>query len=192
MTELNKIENPMNTTKTKTLNIHPVTIELKGVKSYTFQILLVGMAVALPYIAHTAGAPVRYLLPMHWAVILAGLVYGWRSGAITGLLAPVVSFLISGMPLPHILGPMTIELFTYGIIAGLLRESFKLNAFASVAVALIAGRILFVISILLFGSVSGSIPAYIQAAMLPGLAAGLAQIIILPFIAKWWVEKERK
>jgi hypothetical protein len=87
---------------------------------------------------------------------------------------------------------MTIELFTYGIIAGLLRESFKLNAFASVAVALIAGRILFVISILLFGSVSGSIPAYIQAAMLPGLAAGLAQIIILPFIAKWWVEKERK
>jgi hypothetical protein len=182
----------MNTSQNKTLALNSTTLELKGIKSYTFQILLVGLAVVLPYIAHTAGAPVRYLLPMHWAVILAGLVYGWKSGAITGLLAPIVSFLISGMPLPHILAPMTIELFTYGIIAGFLRENFKLNAFVSVAAALIAGRILFVISVLSFGSVSGSIPSYIQTAMLPGLAAGLAQIIILPFIAKWWVEKERK
>jgi hypothetical protein len=183
---------PMNTFQNKTLALNSTTLELKGIKSYSFQILLVGLAVVLPYIAHTAGAPVRYLLPMHWVVILAGLVYGWRSGAITGLLAPIVSFLVSGMPLPHIIAPMTIELFIYGFTAGLLRETFKLNAFASAAIALVSGRILFVIAVLLLGSVPGTITAYIQAAMLPGLAAGLAQIIILPFIAKWWIEKERK
>ncbi len=129
---------------------------------------------------------------MHWAVILAGLVYGWKSGAITGLLAPIVSFMISGMPLPLILGPMTIELFTYGILAGFLRENVKMNSFASVAIALAAGRIMFLISVLALGSVSGSFTVYAESAMLPGLAAALAQIIILPFISKWWVNSERK
>jgi niacin transporter len=180
----------MFTTKDKTLTLNSTTLELKGIKSYSFQILLVGLAVVLPYIAHYAGAPVRYLLPMHWAVILAGLVYGWRSGAITGLLAPVVSFMISGMPAPHILAPMTIELLIYGIITGLLRENFKMNSFASVAIALIAGRIIFLISVLLLGSVSGSFLSYTESAMLPGIGAVLAQIAILPFIAKWWVDKE--
>ncbi len=182
----------MTRTQNKTLTLNSTTLELKGAKSYSFQILLVGLAVVLPYLAHFTGAPVRYLLPMHWAVILAGLVYGWRSGAITGLLAPVVSVLISGMPAPHILAPMTIELFTYGVITGLLRENFKMNSFASVAIALIAGRILFLISVLLLGSVSGSFFSYTEAAMLPGIAAAIAQIAILPFAAKWWVNKESK
>ncbi len=182
----------MNTTQNKTLVMNSTTLELKGIKSYSFQILLVGLAVALPYIAHFTSAPVRYLLPMHWAVILAGLVYGWRSGAITGLLAPVVSFMISGMPAPHILAPMTIELFTYGIVAGLLRENFKLNSFASVAIALVTGRILFLIAVLLLGSASGSFLSYTESAMLPGIAAVILQISILPFAAKWWVNRESK
>jgi niacin transporter len=182
----------MNTTQNKTLAMQSTTLELKGMKSYTFQILLVGFAVVLPYTAHVAGAPVRYLLPMHWAVILAGLVYGWKSGAITGLLAPVVSFMISGMPAPHILGPMTIELFAYGTITGLLRENFKMNSFVSVAIALAAGRILFLTAVLLLGSFSGSFLSYTESAMLPGIGAVLAQTAILPYAAKWWVNKESK
>jgi niacin transporter len=182
----------MNTSQDKTLALKSTTLELKGIKSYSFQVLLVGLAVVLPYIAHSAGAPVRYLLPMHWAVILAGLAYGWRSGAITGLLAPIVSFMISGMPAPQILAPMTIELFTYGVITGLLRENLRMNAFFSVAAALITGRIIFAAAVLLLGSVQESIEVYFITALLPGLAAGAAQIIILPFIAKWWISKERK
>jgi uncharacterized membrane protein len=182
----------MNTTQNKALTINTTTLELKGIKSYSFQILLVGLAVALPYIAHFSSAPVRYLLPMHWAVILAGLVYGWRSGAITGLLAPIVSFMISGMPAPHILAPMTIELFAYGVITGLLREAFKMNSFAAVTIALITGRILFLISVLLLGSAQGDFLVYTESSMLPGIGAVIAQITILPFAAKWWVNKESK
>lgn len=182
----------MNTSQKKTLILNSTTLELKGIKSYTFQIILVGLAVVLPYTAHFTSAPVRYLLPMHWAVILAGLVYGWRSGAITGLLAPIVSFMISGMPAPHILTPMTIELFAYGIITGLLRENFKMNSFASVAIALAAGRVFFLIAVLLLNSVSGSFFGYASEAMLPGIAAAAAQILLLPFLAKWWISRESK
>jgi niacin transporter len=182
----------MNIVKEETFALEHNVLKLRGIRSYLFQILLVGLAVVMPYIAHSAGAPVRYLLPMHWAVILAGLVYGWRSGAITGLLAPSVSFLISGLPAPHILAPMTIELFTYGIVTGLLRENLRMNAFVSVAAALTAGRLLFVITVLLLGSVQGSINIYVLSALLPGLAAGAVQIFILPLAAKWWIRKERE
>jgi hypothetical protein len=76
------------------------TLVLSGSQAIVFQTSLFGAAVILPVLAHWFNAPVRYLLPMHWPVILAGLVYGWRGGALTGLLAPSVSYLVSGFPLP--------------------------------------------------------------------------------------------
>ena len=75
-----------------TLNpLHPRALTLQ------FGLVLAG-AWALPALIHLLGLPVRQLLPMHWPAILAGLVYGWRSGAVIGAASPIVSYLISGMP----------------------------------------------------------------------------------------------
>ena len=81
----------------KSITLDKTILELKSVKSFLFQLLFIGLAVLLPTIAHLTGAPV-ILLPMHGTVILAGLVYGWRGGAISGFLSPIVSFMITGMP----------------------------------------------------------------------------------------------
>lgn len=167
------------------------TLPLSGFRAYIFQISLVGAAVILPMIAHLSGAPVRYLLPMHWPVILAGLVYGWRGGALTGFLAPVVSYFISGFPSPAILPSMTVELLTYGLLIGLLRERTKLSPFLSVAIALVFGRIVFVASVLLGNLVATNQLEYFQAALMPGLVAALCQIALLPLLAKWWVKQEQ-
>ncbi len=59
---------------------------------------LLASALVLPAIAHLLGAPVRWILPMHWPAVLAGLVYGWRGGLVVGALAPLVSFILSGTP----------------------------------------------------------------------------------------------
>jgi membrane-associated HD superfamily phosphohydrolase len=176
----------------KELILKNPTLPLKGIKSYLFQILFVTIAVILPTIAHLSGAPVRFLLPMHWAIILAGLVYGWRGGLISGLLAPIVSYMISGMPMPGILLQMTAELAAYGAIAGLMRENLRLNIFAATALALAAGRFVFIVMVFSMGSYSGAFTEYLKAAMLPGLIAGALQIAILPFIAKWWINKEQQ
>jgi hypothetical protein len=168
------------------------TLSISGYRAYIFQVTLMLTAVALPVVAHSLGAPVRYILPMHWPVILAGLVYGWRSGVLTGFFTPVVSYIISGYPLPHIIPSMTVELLTYGMVAGLLRERFQYSAFASTAIALVIGRIVFLLSIFILNPIGTNHVQYFQTALLPGLIAAVFQIALLPFVARWWVNKERE
>jgi len=168
------------------------TLSINNLRAYSFQVLLISAAVLLPLAAHLSGAPVRVLLPMHWVVLLAGLVYGWRGGAITGFMAPIVSFLLSGFPYLPMLPSMTLELLTYGFIAGFLRENQIVNSYWSVAVALVAGRLVFIGSVLVGNSDIENYASYFQAALLPGIITGFAQIALLPFSAKWWVDQETK
>jgi niacin transporter len=180
----------LNTDQT-VISLSKPTLPLSGLRAYAFQVLLVGAAVILPLIVHLSGAPVRYFLPMHWVVVLSGLVYGWRSGAITGFLSPIVSYFISGFPLLYILPSMMLELFTYGLVVGFLYERSKLNPWLSVAISLLAGRTVFIAYILLGNLFATNQLEYLEAALIPGLFAALFQIALLPSLAKWWVKKEQ-
>ena len=42
------------------------------------------------------------------------------------------------------------------------------------------------------GAISTSLPAYLQAAMLPGLLAALAQVVLLPLLAHVWVTRAHR
>jgi niacin transporter len=168
------------------------TLSFSGYRAYVFQVVLISAAVVLPVAAHLSGVSVRFLLPMHWPVILAGLVYGWRAGVLTGALAPIVNYLISGYPLPVILPSMTVELLTYGLATGILREVFRLNPFVSVAIALVLGRIVFIGSVLLGNVVPTEHRGYFQAALTPGIIAAVLQTVLLPFVAKWWIRQETR
>ena len=168
------------------------TLPFAGIKAFAYEIVLVAAAVALPVAAHLFNAPVRYLLPMHWAIILAGLVYGWRAGALAGLVVPSISYLLSGMPYPSVLPSMTAELLIYGFVTGILREKTGLNAFSSVAIALAAGRIAFIAFAFFTNSEVTSFASYFQTALMPGLGAAVCQIILLPFVAKWWINSVKR
>jgi niacin transporter len=167
------------------------TLPLSGLRAYGFQASLIGAAVILPVVAHLSGAPVRYILPMHWPVIIAGLVYGWRGGAMTGFLAPIVSYSLSGFPSPSILPSMTLELLTYGFLTGFLRERTDLSPFLSVAIALLAGRVIFVAAVFFGNVVTTNHLEYFQVALLPGLIAAACQIALLPLLSKWWIRQDR-
>ena len=173
-----------------TISLNRPTLALSGARALVLQASLIGAAVILPLLAHLSGAPVRYLLPMHWPVVLAGLIYGWRGGALTGLLAPIMSYFISGFPLPGILPSMTVELLVYGSLTGLLRERTAMSPFLSVAIALVCGRIAFAASVLVGGVMVGDYHRYFPAALLPGIGAGVFQIALLPLFARWCVNKE--
>ena len=183
----------MSANHNQTIALNKLTLAFWSTKSLLMQGLLVIAAVGLPSIAHLVGAPVRLLLPMHWPILLAGLVFGWRGGLLVGLLAPICSFAISGYPLPDILPAMTIELGGYGILTGFLKEKIHLNNFASIAIGLLAGRLVFIAAI--FAGFGGATPAnshYFAAAMFPGLIAAVAQIITLPLLADWWIKTANK
>jgi len=169
------------------------TLPWSGARAISIQAaLLLLSAFALPAAMHAAGLPVRLLLPMHWPVILAGLVYGWRSGALLGAACPSLSFLLSGWPLPPVLPAMTLELAAYGLVAGALRERLRWNEFASIAVALLAGRAIFLGAAIATGWTGPDLPTYLRTAMAPGLVAAALQIALLPPLAHWWVGRSSR
>lgn len=167
-----------------------VTLSASGIRALSLQaILLVAASVLLPAAAHLAGLPVRLLLPMHWPVVLVGLIYGWRSGAIVGLAAPGLSYVISGMPYPAVLPAMTVELAVYGLLAGIFREQLRWNLFLATAMAVVGGRLVFLVAAIATGASGPSTSEYVRAALIPGFAAALAQVLVLPLVAKWWVRR---
>ena len=170
-----------------------VTLPARGLRALSIQaVLLVSASFLLPAAAHLFHLPVRWLLPMHWPVLLVGLTYGWRSGALVGMAAPALSFLLSGMPRPEILPAMTVELAAYGFLAGWLRQSLRWNGFASAAAALVGGRLVFLALAWATGATAPAFLAYLQRAVVPGLLAGGAQLLLLPLLAGWWVQREHR
>lgn len=147
-------------------------IRLTKIRLVIFSISFVALSVLTPYITHQFNLAGPAFLPMHFFVLLAGLLFGWRLGLIVGLITPWISFATSGMPPYAILPQLTLEIGTYGFMAGLLRQNLKLNPWFSLILAIILGRF-----VLLFGFLS--IPSLITTikAGLPGI---LIQIIILP------------
>ena len=170
----------------------PILLPYSGMRAVVIQTVLLTSAVVLPIAAHMLQAPVRILLPMHWPVLLAGLLYGWRAGAVTGALAPLLSYLVSGYPMPNILPSMTFELFAYGSIAGILRERYNLNPFLSIGTAVLVGRIIFVFFVIVTNRATFSDTDYFQRALLPGIIPALVQIVTLPFLAQWLVRLSKK
>ena len=163
---------------------------MTGVKSVIWQTGLVTLAVVLPALAHIYHLPVRWLLPMHWPIILTGLIFGWRSGMMVGLAAPLTNYLITGYPQPLILMPMTVELMIYGFVTGWIRENSSVNIFLNVGIALIAGRVIFILSVLMTGAFGDSFTGYLIAAMSPGIVGGLGQLVLLPFLALYLLKEK--
>ena len=116
-------------------------VSMKTKKAVLGQVLFLTIALVLPTITHRLGMNYLVAQPMHWMILFAGLTYGAFSGMIIGAALPVISFLISGIPIPMNLPLMIPELAVYGLLAGLLKQ--KLTAFGSLAISLIVGRIVF-------------------------------------------------
>ena len=86
---------------------------------------------------------------------------------------------------------MTVELATYGFVAGYARQGMRLRRVASAALAIVAGRLVFIGAALLTGAAKPTFAAYASAALLPGIAAAIVQMGALPAIASWWVRNEK-
>lgn len=106
---------------------------------------------------------------------------------LAGAAAPLMSFLLSGMPMLAMLPFMMIELCAYGLVAGLLRE-IKLPSLVKVVIAQLAGRIVLTVAtavaVFAFGSGNSIAATWTSdlAAGLPGLAL---QWALIPLAAYW-------
>ncbi len=129
----------------------PIVLRYSDIRSYVFTLVFVFLSILVPWAFHQFHLAGAAFLPMHIFVLLAGLLFGWRAGLIVGLLTPLASNVISGMPVLHILPQIVVELSTYGLVAGVLCEKFNLRVIWSLLGAMIAGRLaLFLLSIIIY------------------------------------------
>ncbi|WMJ22575.1 ECF transporter S component [Paludicola sp. MB14-C6] len=157
------------------------------VKSLVFSGLLLAIGVLLPQVFHFSGVPNAgpVFLPMHISVFLAGFMVGPIWGLGVGVLTPVLSFIVTGgaMPPIPILYFMMIELATYAFVAGLCSRNFKLNPYFSQIIAMICGRGVYALVLLVFGVLLGmKVPPVtaVWTAIVTGLPGIIIQLVIIP------------
>ncbi|MBA7705201.1 hypothetical protein ES703_114025 [subsurface metagenome] len=155
----------------------PIILKYTDIHSYAYTLVFVLLNVLTPWVFHQFHLAGPTFLPMHIFVLIAGLVFGWRAGLITGLFTPLASYTVSGMPVLQILPQIVIELSVYGLVAGILREKFNLRVTWSLLGAMITGRLALCIGALGIYLVIGEIYSPL------GLEAN-------PFLVVWSVIKQ--
>ncbi|BCK83107.1 membrane protein [Pusillibacter faecalis] len=110
------------------------------------KICLCAICTALCYVLPLAFHPLvmgTALSPMHIPVLLCGLLCGWPYGAFCGVVGPLLSSLLSGMPPAAMLLYMIPELCVYGLFSGLLLKWFRTgHAYADLYLALVPAMLL--------------------------------------------------
>ena len=153
---------------------------------------LVALAVVLPQIVHLAAGQAGGVtwLPMYLPVLLAGCLLGTSWGLAVGGASPPVSFSLtsmggSAMPAAARLPFMIAELAVFAAVSGLFSKNIFKNglfAFAATALAIVCGRAVFMLSVIVFQSVAPFTPALVWSQIQSGLAGAAAQAVLVPLV----------
>jgi hypothetical protein len=157
---------------------------VKSVRSLAICGVCVALGVVLPLLFHSVASP-RITLPMHYPVFLAGTLLDPVGAATVGVLSPLLSTGLTGIPTPEQSLRMMFELATYGFVVSLILRLFGGFRYGTCLLALIVAMILgravhAAVTMLLLGFQGWRL--YL-AMYLPGVPGMVAQLIVIPPLA---------
>lgn len=151
--------------------------------------LFIAIGAVLPQIFHMFQLG-NVISPMHFPVLICGLLLGAYYGLACGVITPIVTGMIFIKPPLFPVGlAMAIELGIYGLVCGLLNKKFKLikndtiNVYFSLIIAMLMGRIAATLVNTIYyvnGLSDKNINQYIHILFIVGLPGLLLQIAIIP------------
>jgi len=153
-----------------------------------YSAVFIALGIVLPFAFHAIPNAGSILLPMHIPVLLCGLICGAPYGLACGILTPLISSALTGMPNAAVLPAMICELAAYGLASGLLirfikTKSFYSNIYISLIGAMLFGRIFYgLINAIIFKAGQYSIGIWASAAFITAIPGAIIQIIIIPII----------
>jgi hypothetical protein len=160
-------------------------ISRSEIKTASFVLLFTALAVTLPMFLHQLAGPVagRLFLPMHLFIFVAALLLGWRSGLIVGILTPLVSFSLTGMPIIAVLPLIIVETSLYGFLTGYFYKTKGWNILYSLLGAMVLARIILFLAIAIL-PIKISAASYIFSALNAGFIGIAIQLILAPLVYK--------
>ena len=160
-------------------------MKLTSIKRMTMTALCIALCVVVPMAFHVIPNAGSVMLPMHIPVLLCGLVCGWQYGLLCGILGPLVSSVLTGMPPAAILPGMMVECGMYGCVGGLMMERIRTGSlyadlYISLPVAMLMGRVISGIVKALILTPGLSFTAWVTASFVTAFPGIMIQLIFLP------------
>lgn len=162
--------------------------KMSSVKQICLTAVFVALCVVLPGAFHSVGLGSTFA-PMHIPVLMCGLVCGGGYGLVCGLIGPVLSSLITGMPATTMLISMVPELMAYGLVTGLLMGMVKTgklyaDLYISLGTAMLLGRVVAGIAKALFytGGESYSLALWVSGHFVTALPGIICHLLVIPIL----------
>jgi thiamine transporter ThiT len=161
---------------------------LSQVKRSVFTAVCIALCVVLPMAFHAVPRGGNIFSPMHIPVFLAGLICGGGYGLLTGILGPLLSTLITGMPAFGFMPVMIVELAAYGLFSGIAFHFIRTghvygDLYGSLLTAMIVGRIIAGCArALIFAPGKFTMAAWISGYFVGTLPGIILQLVVIPLV----------
>lgn len=154
--------------------------------------IFLALALILPFLTGQIPTIGSMILPMHLPVIICGFVIGWPYGLVVGFCAPLLRYLMFGMPPIFPTGvAMAFELATYGFISGMfykllckLELNKWLTLYLTLIMAMLIGRVVWgvTMSFIALGNsnVNFGFKIFLSGAFIKAWPGILIQLVIVP------------
>ncbi len=156
----------------------------KRTRHITLSAMFMALAVLFPMLLHGVGAG-SILLPMFWPVLAAAFFVSLPYAMAIGLLSPMVSSLLTGMPpiSPPILHILIVELIVLAAATQVIYRETSWGIFWPSLIGLLLSRIVLFFMVTLVAPLLG-LPAQLfsMAMVLKGLPGVVAMLIVVPLI----------
>ena len=162
---------------------------MTSVKKLVFTAACTALCLVLPMAFHAIPNAGQVILPMHIPVLLCGMICGWPFGAVCGLLGPLLSSVITGMPPAAMLPAMMVECAAYGFASGLLMKYVRtgkdnLDLYISLICAMILGRVVAGFAKAWIFTPGVSPFAWVSTSLVTGVPGIVLQLAVLPLVVK--------
>lgn len=161
----------------------------ENVKNVVNAALCLALCMVLPFLTGQIPQIGSALSPMHIPVLICGFICGWPYGLVIGFIAPLLRFMLFGMPPVFPTGiAMAFELAAYGTATGILYKKLPKTIsgiYISLIGSMLTGRIVWGIAMTVIAGVSQaqfSFQAFLAGAFLNAVPGIICHLILVPVI----------
>lgn len=159
------------------------------VKNLTTASVCLALCLVLPFLTGQVPEIGGMICPMHLPVLLAGFLCGPWWALPVGAVAPILRFVLFGMPPLFPTGvAMCFELAVYGLVSGALYRRLPkgtASLYGALAAAMVSGRIVWGAAMAVLSGVSGtpfSWAAFLAGALWNAIPGIVLQLLLIPVI----------
>ena len=162
-------------------------MQLTPVKKLSFTAVCAALCLVLPMAFHSIPNAGTVFLPMHIPVLLCGLICGWPFGFVCGLVGPLLSCILTGMPPAAMLPGMMVECAAYGCVTGLMMKYIRtgkpvIDLYISMVTAMVLGRVISGIAKSLIFAPGTAPFAWVTTSLVAGIPGICIQLVLMPMV----------